>query len=53
MALVWVAIAAVISAYTVGYGIEEWRNGNRLGAVSIFTLCVLGVALPVWYLYLF
>lgn len=40
-------VANYLCVYTFSYGVWEWKNGNKSGAMAVWLLCLVVVAVPV------
>jgi hypothetical protein len=43
-------LLACISYYTASYGLWTWKKKNKLGALMIFLISLMNMALPVYAL---
>lgn len=41
-------IVIVVSMRTISYGLWNWRSNNKLGAIAVFLICMISIALPVY-----
>ncbi|HPU45589.1 MAG: hypothetical protein GXX04_02505 [Clostridiaceae bacterium] len=48
--IVLIVFLLCVAVYTVSYGVWTWKKGNRFGAIMVFLVAVLTVALPVYIL---
>ncbi len=43
-----IIIVIVVSVRAMSYGIWNWRSNNKLGAVAVFLISLLTIALPIY-----
>lgn len=44
---VLLAVSVYVGVYTASYGVFEWKRLNRAGAVALWTLSAVALAMPV------
>jgi len=41
------AVSLYICVYTASYGVFEWKNSNKEGAVAIWFFCGVSLVIPI------
>ena len=52
LALIVLFALTVITIHTISYAVWNWRNNNKSGALLVFLICLVTIALPT-YVYFF
>jgi len=46
-----IMLLTLIEIHTVSFALWNWKHRNRFGAVMVFILCLISIALPLYMIF--